>query len=70
MPQFETPWALPVLVPYLGGFAVYLLGRVSARLRDVSAVLLAIATVTVVALDGSLDPTSKLFAILFSGIAA
>ncbi len=68
VPQFETPWALPVLVPYLGGFAVYLLGRVSARLRDVSAVLLAIATATIVVLDGSLDPTSKLFAILFSGI--
>ena len=31
--------------------------------------LLAIATATVVVLDASLDPTSKLFAILFAGIA-
>ena len=23
VPQFETPWTLPVLVPYLGGFAIY-----------------------------------------------
>ncbi len=69
VPQFETPWALPVLVPYLGGFAVYALGRISGRLRDVGAVLLAIATAAVVVLDTSLDPTSKLFALLFAGIA-
>ncbi len=69
VPQFETPWALPVLVPYLGAFAVYLLGRLSARLRDVSAVVLAIATAAAVVLDASLDPTSKLFAILFAGIS-
>ena len=69
VPQFETPWALPVLVPYLGGFAVYALGRLSGRLRDVGAVLLAIATAAVVVLDASLDPTSKLFAILFAGIS-
>ena len=68
VPQFETPWATPVLVPYVGGFAVYLIGRASARGRDVAAVLLAIATVAVVALDGGLDPASRLFALLFSGV--
>ena len=68
VPQFETPWATPVLVPYVGGFAVYLIGRASAQGRDVAAVLLAIATVAVVALDGGLDPASRLFALLFSGV--
>jgi formate hydrogenlyase subunit 3/multisubunit Na+/H+ antiporter MnhD subunit len=68
VPQFETPWATPVLVPYVGGFAVYLIGRASAQWRDVAAVLLGIATVAVVALDGGLDPASRLFALLFSGV--
>jgi formate hydrogenlyase subunit 3/multisubunit Na+/H+ antiporter MnhD subunit len=68
VPQFETPWATPVLVPYVGGFAVYLIGRASAQGRDIAAVLLAIATVAVVALDGGLDPASRLFALLFSGV--
>jgi len=68
VPQFETPWATPVLVPYVGAFAVYLIGRASARGRDVAAVLLAIATVAVVAFDGGLDPASRLFALLFSGV--
>ena len=69
VPQFETPWALPVLVPYLGGFALYFFGRIHARLRDVAAVLLAIATAAVVVLEPGLDPTSKLFALLFAGIS-
>jgi formate hydrogenlyase subunit 3/multisubunit Na+/H+ antiporter MnhD subunit len=68
VPQFETPWATPVLVPYIGGFAVYLIGRVSVRVRDVAAVLLGIATVAVVAFDSGLDPASRLFALLFSGV--
>jgi len=70
VPQFETPWALPVLVPYVGGFLVYAIGRASAPARDAAAALLAIATVAVVAFDGSLDPASRLFALLFSGVAA
>ena len=59
-----------MLVPYIGGFVIFLLGRVSARLRDLSAVALAIASVAMVALDVTLDPTSKLFALLFAGIIA
>ena len=59
-----------MLAPYIGGFLVYLIGRVSARARDAAAVLLALATVAVVAFDGGLDPASRLFALLFSGIAA
>ena len=59
-----------MLVPYVGGFAVYLIGRASAPWRDAAAALLAIATVAVVALDSGLDPASRLFALLFSGVAA
>ena len=70
VPQFDTPWAAPVLVPYIGGFLVYAVGRKSAPARDVLAALLAIATAAVVALDGSLDPASRLFALLFSALAA
>ena len=58
----------PSSSPIVGGFAVYLIGRASAQGRDVAAVLLAIATVAVVALDGGLDPASRLFALLFSGV--
>lgn len=68
VPQFETPWALPVLVPYVGGFAVYLVGRISSPARDAVAALLAVATVAVVAFNGGLDPVSRLFALLFSGV--
>ncbi|MGD0639790.1 MAG: proton-conducting transporter membrane subunit [Roseiarcus sp.] len=69
VPEFEAPWSTLVLVPYVGAFAVYAIGWASPRLRDGAAALLAIATVAVVALDTGLDPASKLFALLFSGIA-
>ncbi len=70
VPQFDSPWAAPVLVPYVGAFLLYGIGRVSEPARDAAAALLAIATVAVVAFDGSLDPASRLFGLLFSGIAA
>ena len=70
VPQFDAPWTLPVLIPYVGAFALYGLGRVSPAARDVGAALLALATVAGVAFDGGLDPTSRLFGLLFSGVAA
>ena len=70
LPEFESPWALLVLVPYIGAFAIYGVGRIAPRLRDLAAVALAIVSVAMVALDAGLDPTSKLFALLFSGIIA
>jgi formate hydrogenlyase subunit 3/multisubunit Na+/H+ antiporter MnhD subunit len=69
VPEFEAPWSTLVLVPYIGAFVVYAIGRASLRLRDAAAVALAVATVAVVAFDTSLDPASKLFALLFSGVA-
>ncbi|MDR3373735.1 MAG: proton-conducting transporter membrane subunit [Ancalomicrobiaceae bacterium] len=70
VPEFEAPWSTLVLIPYIGGFAVYALGWVSPRVRDIGAVVLAIATVAAVAVSTDLDATSKLFALLFSGISA
>ncbi|MCF8480388.1 MAG: oxidoreductase [Rhodospirillum sp.] len=68
LPQFESPWVLLVLVPYMGGFLIYALGKVSTRLRDGAAVALAIATTGLVIIDTTLDPTSRLFALLFAAI--
>jgi formate hydrogenlyase subunit 3/multisubunit Na+/H+ antiporter MnhD subunit len=70
VPEFESPWALIVLVPYVGGFVVWAIGRQSSRGRDVAAVVLALVTVLMVVVDRDLDPTSRLFALLFAGIAA
>ncbi|WP_237153112.1 proton-conducting transporter transmembrane domain-containing protein [Oryzibacter oryziterrae] len=70
VPEFESPWATLVLVPYIGAFALYLIGRVSPKGRDVAAVLLAIATLALVVTDSSLDPLSRVFALVFTGITA
>ncbi|WP_245926651.1 proton-conducting transporter membrane subunit [Breoghania corrubedonensis] len=68
VPHFESPWSPLVLVPYIGGFVLYALGRFTPRGRDVGAVLLALATFALVLTNTSLDPTSRLFALVFSGI--
>ena len=41
VPEFESPWATLVLVPYFGGFVVYAIGRFDTRARDIAAVGLA-----------------------------
>lgn len=69
VPSFESPWSTLVLVPYIGGFVVWGIGRFSTRTRDAAAVAIAAATVVLVAIDGDLDPASRLFALLFAGIA-
>ncbi len=69
VPEFESPWAMLALVPYVGGFLVYAIGRWSPRWRNVAAIVLSAATVAMVVLDGTLDPASKLFALLFAGVS-
>jgi formate hydrogenlyase subunit 3/multisubunit Na+/H+ antiporter MnhD subunit len=69
VPEFESPWALLVLLPYVGGFVLYGIGRFSTSLRDNAALLVAAATVVLVALEPGLDPASRLFALLFAGIS-
>jgi formate hydrogenlyase subunit 3/multisubunit Na+/H+ antiporter MnhD subunit len=70
VPEFETPWTTLALVPYVGGFVVYGIGRFNIQARDIAAVVLAIATVALVAFDPALEPASRLFALLFSGVGA
>lgn len=70
VPEFEAPWATLALVPYVGGFVVYAIGRFNTQARDIVAVVLAVATVALVAFDSSLEPASRLFALVFSGVGA
>ncbi|SJZ53435.1 proton-conducting transporter membrane subunit [Consotaella salsifontis] len=69
VPEFESPWEWLVMVPYVGGFLIYGIGRYSAAWRDRAAVCLAVATVAMTAFYDGLDPASRLFALLFAGIA-
>jgi formate hydrogenlyase subunit 3/multisubunit Na+/H+ antiporter MnhD subunit len=70
VPEFESPWSPLVLVPYVGGFALWAIGRLSIKARSAAAVVIAVATVAMVVVDRNLDPTSRLFALMFAGIAA
>jgi len=69
VPQFESPWSMLVLVPYVGGFVLYAIGLKARRMRDVLAVLLALVTLVLAVTQPNLDPASHLFAMLFAGIA-
>ena len=68
MPHVEGPWPWLATVPYVGAFALYFLGHVSRNSRDVAAVALAGATLTLALLTEGLDPLSRLFALLFAGV--
>lgn len=70
IPQFESPWSQLVLVPYVGGFVLYAIGRVSPRVRDAAALAVAAATFALVLYEPGLDPVSRLFAVIFVVIAA
>jgi len=69
VPQFESPWSTLVLVPYVGAFALYAIGRFSHRLRDAAALLVAAATLFMTIQEPGLDAVSRLFAIIFVGIS-
>ncbi len=69
VPEFESPWASIALLPYVGGFAVYAVGRVSARARDVAAVALAAGTLALAWFDPGLEPASRVFVLLIAAIA-
>ena len=69
LPDYESPWSLLVLVPYLGGFVLYALGRISPRLRDFAAIALAAASLFLAWQNGGPDALSWLFAVVFAAIA-
>lgn len=68
LPEFESPWSLLVLVPYLGGFLCYILGRISPVFRNIFATLLAGLTLVLAWQAVGLDPLSRLFAVVMAGI--
>jgi formate hydrogenlyase subunit 3/multisubunit Na+/H+ antiporter MnhD subunit len=68
LPQFEAPWSIPIMIPYVGAFAVLALGGISARLRDAAAVALASATLAVVIWTLRPGDLGDLFAVLFAAI--
>ncbi|CCH50261.1 proton-conducting transporter transmembrane domain-containing protein [Pseudodesulfovibrio piezophilus] len=70
LPNFERPWPLAVLVPYISAFAVYCVGRTSAKLRNAAALLLALATVIVTWQMQGLDALSNLTALLFATLCS
>lgn len=69
LPQFESPWSMLVMVPYLGGFALYLIGLNLPKLRNLLAVPLAFVTLLLTLSATGLDAASYLFAVIVAGIA-
>jgi formate hydrogenlyase subunit 3/multisubunit Na+/H+ antiporter MnhD subunit len=66
LPVFDTPWPIVVLVPYIGAFAVFIIGHFIPKLRGILAVGIAATTVCLVWLDGSIDGLSRLFTLIIS----
>lgn len=69
LPEFDSPWGMLSLLPYIGGFALYGLGHLSARARDASAVALAAATLAAAWFDPALAPVSRIFALMVAGVS-
>ncbi|MBT8762830.1 oxidoreductase [Desulfohalobiaceae bacterium Ax17] len=67
LPAFESPWSTLVLLPYVGAFVVYLVGRFSTGLRNALAVTIAGITVFLTWQGGDFDSLSKLFALIMAG---
>jgi formate hydrogenlyase subunit 3/multisubunit Na+/H+ antiporter MnhD subunit len=68
VPNFETPWHYWVILPYVGGFVLYGLGKINARLRDRAAVIIALLTLYLVWQHNHSDSLSHLFSVLFAGL--
>lgn len=68
LPEFETEWSIEVLVPYLGGFLLFVLGRFSPRLRSIGAVAIASATLVLSCTALRLGDIGDYFALIFAAI--
>ena len=66
LPVFDSQWPAMVLVPYVGAFAVFIIGRFLPKLRGFLAVGICAATVGMVWMDGSVDGLSRLFSLVIS----
>ncbi|WP_421903403.1 proton-conducting transporter membrane subunit [Maridesulfovibrio sp.] len=70
LPHFEQPWPTIVLVPYLGAFAVFLVGRYSYKLRNILISLTTLASICTLWLHSGLDELSALIALLYTFICS
>jgi Formate hydrogenlyase subunit 3/Multisubunit Na+/H+ antiporter, MnhD subunit len=63
-------WPLAVLIPYMGAFALFAIGRLAPRLRGLAALALAAATLGAVlaapVAASGMDPLRQLFTLLFA----
>jgi len=69
LPEFETPWAPIVLVPYLSAFVLCLIGYFSPKSRDLLAVIVATITFGLAWNINDLDSLSYLFTLIFALIS-
>lgn len=68
LPAMSDAWRWSALVPYVGAFAVWGLGRLGAGPRNLAAVLLVAASLGLAVMDTGLDPLGRLFAIITGGV--
>ncbi len=66
LPDYETPWSPLVLLPYGGGFALWLVGRWRAAARDGLALVLIAGTLALAWNARDADALSLLFSRLFA----
>ncbi|WBO24606.1 proton-conducting transporter transmembrane domain-containing protein [Sphingomonas abietis] len=65
-PEFESAWSRVIILPSAGAFIVFAAGRLSARLQEGAAVLLAVATLALVAIGYHAGDLGDFFALLFA----
>ena len=68
LPVLDSRWPNLVLLPYIGAFAVFLVGHFLPKLRGALAVGISAATVAMVWMDGNIDSLSRLFALIISAV--
>ncbi|TKB58379.1 proton-conducting transporter transmembrane domain-containing protein [Ferrimonas aestuarii] len=66
MPKFESPWQPIVLLPYLSGFAVFLIGLFSTKLRDIAVQAVAAGALVMAWQLPMTDAISWLFAVIIA----
>lgn len=69
LPQFESPWNLLVMVPYLGGFFLFTVGRYSELLRNGLAIAISGTTLVLALNQDGVDSLSYLFGLIFAFIS-
>lgn len=66
LPELEGGWPLPVLIPYVGAFVLYLAGRSMPSVRNILVGVFAAAMVAAFWAESGLAPLQQLFGGLFA----